>query len=597
MSNITNANNTAIIETLTSQPNDLFTSLKIANIGDFVNIVRNELSSKKLTEENIRLAGFTILKELIINKICNKIKTITTSSDLEKLEDRMNYFEKEFLNNFVSDLPLATDTNPIVTSGYTLFYKKLFKLQNTKIRELLEKTSPTNQCKTIIGDQTNHDRCYLCGCNFDKAISKSGKKRKTISYNSLECEHILPIFPAITHIMIYQSRFVHESIKDFLKIEYAWSHQCCNQVKTDIDFTLYNAKTNKYEINNIAINKFKITLQNKSRYSNTYDCEIIKNNWCGNNSSFPIENNVLLTDKINNILEKININYEELKSLTSNEYVNEYYILLMRYKMISAFTQNTMDEILFFGNEQLQPALKILKQNIKNYNKQIADITNETSDKINKLKKLNSSEQNDFKLLSGFSRETNKLLQEEKKVNRLLSLGESGIKEERKIRDNKIIELQLDQMEKIGEIEKEKNKAKEEIIKLQGNYDAVDDNDDYNDDDDENTMKKGEGKKKKQTKRKAGKLKRSGSRRIDNSLYNKSSKKIYNKSSYINKNTIGKKNHTKITKQRDHENTNLSDKPVFNIDYNKFILSLLSNNDYQPSLVEIRNIIKNKFIY
>ena len=69
MSNITNANNTAIIETLTSQPNDLFTSLKIANIGDFVNIVRNELSSKKLTEENIRLAGFTILKELIINKI------------------------------------------------------------------------------------------------------------------------------------------------------------------------------------------------------------------------------------------------------------------------------------------------------------------------------------------------------------------------------------------------------------------------------------------------------------------------------------------------------------------------------------------------
>ena len=140
MSNITNANNTAIIETLTSQPNDLFTSLKIANIGDFVNIVRNELSSKKLTEENIRLAGFTILKELIINKICNKIKTITTSSDLEKLEDRMNYFEKEFLNNFVSDLPLATDTNPIVTSGYTLFYKKLFKLQNTKIRELLEKT-------------------------------------------------------------------------------------------------------------------------------------------------------------------------------------------------------------------------------------------------------------------------------------------------------------------------------------------------------------------------------------------------------------------------------------------------------------------------
>ena len=154
------SNTNIIIQHLISQPNDLFSSLKIYNIQDFIKKINEQLSSKIPNKDSINFAGFTILKELIIEKIKKKILSIQNDSEKQLLKERIDYFEKEFLDNFLSDLPLSTNTNPTIKTQYNDFYKKLFKLQNTEIRIMLEKNKADKQCTEIIGPRKENDICY-----------------------------------------------------------------------------------------------------------------------------------------------------------------------------------------------------------------------------------------------------------------------------------------------------------------------------------------------------------------------------------------------------------------------------------------------------
>ena len=64
----------------------------------------------------------------------------------------------------------------------------------------------------------------------------------------LECEHILPMFSALSHAWFHQGpkslTFLsdEEKTKMFqqLVLEYEWSHKCCNQKK--VTFHLYYSK-------------------------------------------------------------------------------------------------------------------------------------------------------------------------------------------------------------------------------------------------------------------------------------------------------------------------------------------------------------------
>ena len=55
------SNTSIVIQHLTSQPNDLFSSLKIHNIQDFIKKINEQLSSKIRNKDNINNAGFAIL--------------------------------------------------------------------------------------------------------------------------------------------------------------------------------------------------------------------------------------------------------------------------------------------------------------------------------------------------------------------------------------------------------------------------------------------------------------------------------------------------------------------------------------------------------
>ena len=62
------SNTSIVIQHLTSQPNDLFSSLKIYNIQDFIEKINTQLSSKIRNKDNIKNAGFAILSLLLNEK-------------------------------------------------------------------------------------------------------------------------------------------------------------------------------------------------------------------------------------------------------------------------------------------------------------------------------------------------------------------------------------------------------------------------------------------------------------------------------------------------------------------------------------------------
>lgn len=574
------SNTSILIQHLISQPNDLFTSLKIFNIQDFIKKINIQLSSKIRNKDNIKHAGFAILKELIIEKIKTKILSITDESEKLQLKERIDYFEKEFLHNFISDLPLSTNTNPIINTGYNSFYKKLFKLQNTKIRQLLEKTTPNTQCSNIIGPQNKHSICYLCGCKFDK--SSTNGKRKTIPHASLQCEHILPIFPAITHIMLYQTRYNPTSeLQEFLKIEYAWSHMCCNLLKDDFDFTLYNSSTNKYEINQKSINEFEklinkkanITHKDDKEHKLSTDCKIIKDNWC-DDSKFPNKEKQELQSKIINILEKINENFDEIKNLTEPQIAYEYYILLMKYKMLAAFTQNTMDEILIFGNEKLLDAVQNLKKQRKEINdefkKQLQEVVSNIKTTEKKIRENNKHLEDLTRLLTRNVRSSERKSAE--RIEHLPTGDLDAIRTELTTDETSLKKLQAKKTQIHNEKEQKINKINEDIKKLTGTIEE--------DEDEDEDAEVAEGIKKKKTKkkRKAGAVKI-----LSNFNYSRNTRRLNPKS-------------IKSVKSLKSLKSLKSVKSNFNYNCNCFILSLLLNKNYQPSVREIKQIIQNKFL-
>ena len=68
--------------------------------------------------------------------------------------------------------------------------------------------------------------CYICG-------------RKITNENErMECEHILPIVTALSHWWLV--KFSNKKFKDdIISLEYYWSHRCCNQIKSNIDWIVY----------------------------------------------------------------------------------------------------------------------------------------------------------------------------------------------------------------------------------------------------------------------------------------------------------------------------------------------------------------------
>ncbi len=109
-------------------------------------------------------------------------------------------------------------------------------------------------------------KCYICNSSL-----RTG--------SPLQCEHILPMFSALSHIWFWQgpienSRYTSSIseivlLRHLLILEYEWSHACCNVLKSNLPFILF--KNGKCQFNNEVANRLLEAIRQKT--SSAFDAD------------------------------------------------------------------------------------------------------------------------------------------------------------------------------------------------------------------------------------------------------------------------------------------------------------------------------------
>jgi hypothetical protein len=133
------------------------------------------------------------------------------------------------------------------------------------VRKFYETSSATTQCHNTIGRLLpNISTCWICGFGIPDT------KGNTQHGFSPECEHIFPIAQAIFFIGVYTNEIkANPAYIEKLKLEYAWSHRVCNQIKNDAHFIEHDieAANGRWSIN---IDKIKAFLNDILDRGNLY---------------------------------------------------------------------------------------------------------------------------------------------------------------------------------------------------------------------------------------------------------------------------------------------------------------------------------------
>jgi len=173
-----------------------------------------------------------------------------------------------------------------VSSSYSQWLSSIFLLPKVKWRDVLEHISPTNQCIGALGPRWNEVPCYICA--------------RPPAKDSMECEHKLPIIMALSFWGLIQKGPIPAAEHPLFALEYANSHKCCNRIKSNYDFIVYNPGTNRYEINTPLIRSILIIIFQSA----DEDCTKL-----GDKDSFVIADiKTSLEAALNPIIEKINEN-------------------------------------------------------------------------------------------------------------------------------------------------------------------------------------------------------------------------------------------------------------------------------------------------
>lgn len=148
--------------------------------------------------------------------------------------------------------------------NYTTDYGEVINKVNA--RSWWERSSAQTQCgnaiEPIVWGKT---QCYICGLPLIQGESTP------------ECEHILPVYKASMYLTLYRDEYknimakglskqplteLEKKIFNELRLEYAWSHRCCNQKKSDIDFVKYKQQRGSNGV-------FELDFNNTSNILNT----------------------------------------------------------------------------------------------------------------------------------------------------------------------------------------------------------------------------------------------------------------------------------------------------------------------------------------
>lgn len=194
---------------------------------------------QKLTEKGLEFKN--LLTKVKQDKVISKLDRIEAQRKLQAkrdakiaLQSRISgidtttQFENKTFNeldDFTKELAKCENHKPSVFAERLFSEKSVTVWKNTvtnKCRKIFELHQPDTQCANVIGESRIGDMCYICGLEM----------RNNIRSMTPSCEHILPIMQAMFFLDLYRSSDTPtDEQMNILKLEYAWTHRCCNLTK------------------------------------------------------------------------------------------------------------------------------------------------------------------------------------------------------------------------------------------------------------------------------------------------------------------------------------------------------------------------------
>jgi hypothetical protein len=203
---------------------------------------------------------------------------------VEKFPNASLEFDKK-IKFFEDALSTISWTDNDITLSPSEFYNKFFAycvnikslLGNPKAnwRDLYEHIGASQQCAAAIrklDEVIDWNTCYICG---EKILDRYNPEAKRFDHDSRECEHVLPAFTALGYKGLIQTSKIDvlpSDVLQFFKYEYANAHRCCNQIKLDDKWIMYDERDGQYKTDTVMLTA---TLTNIYREKKKYDCKFI----------------------------------------------------------------------------------------------------------------------------------------------------------------------------------------------------------------------------------------------------------------------------------------------------------------------------------
>ena len=310
----------------------------IDTLEEFKTFIMSKTDIVKKLPRGVKQTPQYIGAVVIQNYIADKLNSLDLNKynvTGERIGKRLQYFKSDtFIGNFMSNIPERNKLNQTaLATSYTEYFNTLFNVSFENWRdEKLSRVDNQSQCRRALGmpPSTNiagvqslgNTSCYLCN---RKIFFGTGQ-------DTMECEHILPVITALSHWWLIKSGTNSYSDSDLKNLahEYAWSHRCCNQIKSNYSFIKYDVARGgyKYIPNTDVING----VLNNIRGSDKYDCSAITEVMLPNETLLPI-----LQRRIKPIIDEVNSNLTAMDD-------HGLYILLTKCKVLSALSDQDFME-------------------------------------------------------------------------------------------------------------------------------------------------------------------------------------------------------------------------------------------------------------
>lgn len=251
-----------------------------------IEIVRELTGGVKREREEASEPVSSTRRKIIPKRFDDYVSSSTTQADIKREEDEKKQYAIEERNKRLQNIKTSRRFEGLDYSQLDTVLKELDVCQPRmasvfmeelfpeparivwqeaalNCRDIYEPSNPQTQCNNVIGKAKlvdtivngttiERDKCYICGFDFD--VNVKGL--------SPACEHILPIIQAIFFLDLYRGDEKEELVKspeklDILRKEYAWAHDCCNEIKSDDSYlvTKLNADKNGYPSWGFGVNQ------------------------------------------------------------------------------------------------------------------------------------------------------------------------------------------------------------------------------------------------------------------------------------------------------------------------------------------------------